>query len=137
MLNFLKREAKQGKLIIGICLGAQLLTESSCEYGYTSGLGIVPGKIIPFSDGKCHIGWNELNNYRSTYDINYKDSYYFNHSLYYQGPDEYVLCKSFFNSSFASVYKKQNVIGLQFHPEKSQISGRIFLKEIINSFFYA
>ena len=40
MLYFLKREAKQGKLIIGICLGAQLLTESSCEYGYTSGLGI-------------------------------------------------------------------------------------------------
>ncbi len=137
LVNYIKHSASKGKLIIGICLGAQLITESSCENGHTIGLGIIPGKIVPFPSGQCHIGWNELIEQKNIYNINHKENYYFNHSLYYDGPDEYAVFKSNFNFDFTSVFQKKNIVGIQFHPEKSQSSGKLFLKEVIYDFFNA
>lgn len=131
--DYLKNEAKKGRAILGICLGMQLLTESSSEYGVTKGLGLVPGSCVSFEDGIPHIGWNEvveLSSENKWIDAK-QNNFYFNHSYYYEGPEKYKLAQSFFTQDFASIIRNENVVGIQFHPEKSQIAGRFLLKRII------
>lgn len=134
LVGYLKEQARTQRPIIGICLGMQLLASSSLEYDHTAGLDLVPGEIVPFADGGRHIGWNKLEVVKP--DPLLKSScgedFYFNHSFHFRGPEEFQFARSRHAISFASIIRRGNVVGLQFHPEKSQLSGRNLLRDLIN-----
>ena len=133
LVTYLKKQAENHRPIIGICLGMQLLATESYEYKRTLGLDIIPGKIIPLASMKWHIGWNTLDSISTKFLHGCKtdQDFYFNHSYFYEGPDEYKLCMTNYQESFASVIGKDKVIGMQFHPEKSQTAGQELLRTLI------
>jgi glutamine amidotransferase len=133
--DYIKNAVNHDKPLIGICLGMQLMTESSSEHGLTNGLELIPGKIISFPNNQSHIGWNDINLKKSNSSwLNESDrTVYFNHSYYYDGPDLYKAATTHYAFPFASIIKHKNSIGLQFHPEKSQATGKFILKKIITS----
>ncbi|WP_415886892.1 imidazole glycerol phosphate synthase subunit HisH [Neptuniibacter sp. QD37_6] len=118
--------------LIGICLGMQLLASSSSEYGETEGLGLIPGHIQAMDKPKWHIGWNSIiaNNKQSSCLPEIGGCYYFNHSFCFKGSDKSVLYRTADNN-IAAVIAQGHVVGLQFHPEKSQKEGRALLKNLI------
>ena len=127
--------ANKDQPIIGICLGMQLLGRSSLENNFTKGLNLIPEDVIPIEENSCHIGWNSLQKSKKSEPLFNQSSnldFYFNHSYGYP-PD---LCYSVYETTFkhkkfTSVIKKGKIVGLQFHPEKSQKLGLKFLKELI------
>lgn len=140
-LNFvmlIKQWAQSGKPIIGICLGMQLLADASYEHIYTSGLGLIPGEVIQLSQPKWHIGWNSLEVNSKPFEF-IKNSmgtdFYFNHSYEFKAPDEYILAITRVERPIVAMVKRDNILGMQFHPEKSQTSGKLIfqsaLKELI------
>ena len=134
LVTYLKDQAHLNRPLIGICLGMQLLTSSSCENKKTDGLDLIPGEIVSFSDHRGHIGWNTLECIQDDPLLDSSDgqSFYFNHSFYYKGPTDFQIATSQHSSEFAAVIRRGNVIGLQFHPEKSQSTGKALIKNIIS-----
>lgn len=134
LVDYLQNQARIQRPLIGICLGMQLLASASYEHEYTGGLDLIPGEIIPFDNGKWHIGWNTLE--CSLHDpllaSSDGQSFYFNHSFYYRGPNEYQLAISRRPFACPAVIRRGSVIGLQFHPEKSQAEGKVLLKNMIS-----
>jgi imidazole glycerol-phosphate synthase subunit HisH len=133
LIEYLQTRAQENKPIIGICLGMQLLTEGSHEHQHTEGLGIIPGVIVPLKNTDWHIGWNtlECTQQSNKLKISTEETFYFNHSYIYSGPAEYQVYQTEHHSKFASVIRNQNTIGLQFHPEKSQMPGKKLLLNLI------
>lgn len=132
--QFLLERAREQKPILGICLGMQLLTESSMEHGYCKGLGLIPGDICPIGEPRWHIGWNtvECVGHDPLFETVNSQSFYFNHSYVYKGSNQYVICKSYVGVvSFASVIRYNLIVGIQFHPEKSQVAGHTLLGKIV------
>lgn len=131
--HFLVDQSAQGRPLIGICLGMQLLTDSSHEGGLTRGLGLIPGEVVSLGQRRWHIGWNSVEKVAASplFDLDCGDSFYFNHSFVYRGADEYQLCRTFFDGDFASMIGTGKTVGLQFHPEKSQIAGHGLLQKIV------
>ena len=134
LVSYLREQARLQRPIIGICLGMQLLASASNEHQYTVGLDLIPGEIVPFSDHGWHIGWNTLECIQSDRLLRPSDgqAFYFNHSFYYRGPSEYQLAIARHPSEFAAVIRRGSVVGLQFHPEKSQTTGRVLLNNLIS-----
>ncbi len=129
IIKKLKSIALKGKNILGICLGMQLLTEFSPEIQNTKGLKLIKGstKKIPF---KNHIGWNNVFFDKSSVfqSLNGK-SFYFQHQYFID--TKMPLEKGYFkfnDDKFIALIKKKNVLGVQFHPEKSQEAGLDFFK---------
>lgn len=121
---------EQRKPTLGICLGMQLLFDSSEEKAVTKGLGWIPGQVIYMKpEGGLrvpHIGWNSLQ--VSANDaifgfLHHDKDYYFVHSLHAVCEDRYVLAKFDYGGLMTAAVKNDNVIGMQFHPEKSQKNG--------------
>ncbi len=133
--DFIKEFYTTGKPLIGICLGMQLFFSSSKEGSKTKGLGLLPGNITKIDSNSSHIGWNKIDLTKSSSIFNKfnKKSFYFNHLYSYQGSSRIVSAQSEINKDnlIASIVKKKNLIGLQFHPEKSQENGAALLKAII------
>jgi len=135
----MKEYIKSGKYVIGVCLGMQLLFESSEEFGNHSGLGIIPGKVVKFDQQKAkghkipHMGWNRMFFSRHTGLFeNLNDPYlYFVHSYHVVCDDKYVIGKSIYGYEFVSAVNKQNVYGFQPHPEKSHNAGLKILENFI------
>jgi glutamine amidotransferase len=125
------------KPILGICLGMQLMTGFS-EEGNCLGLGWINGRTQRLRLMRMkvpHIGWNTIEvegNARNFIDPDPDDEFYFVHS-YYVVCDESadVLCRTNYEISFISGFWKENIIGVQFHPEKSHDSGLKVLKEFL------
>lgn len=122
------------KPLLGICLGMQLLFESSCEYGETKGLGLIPGKVVKI-DGKGlkipHMGWNDLtilNPCEMTKDTKNGDYVYFVHSYRAATPDENISCYTVYGEKIPALVHRNLVYGAQFHPEKSGETGLDLLK---------
>lgn len=138
LVPVVQEAAAQGKPLLGICLGMQLLFEESEEQGQHEGLGLLPGKVVFFRQPGIkvpQIGWNqvEINKPSSLMDgIKTGDYYYFNHS-YYCVPDDQadVLTRTEYGIRFASSVARQNIFGVQFHPEKSQKTGLQILKNFV------
>jgi glutamine amidotransferase len=131
--RYLVEQSEQGRPLLGICLGMQLLTDASHEGGLTRGLGLVPGEVVSLGQGRWHIGWNSVEKVAPStlFDLDGGDSFYFNHSYVYRGADEYQLCRTGFDGDFASMIGAGKTVGIQFHPEKSQLAGRALLRQIV------
>ena len=125
--------AKTGKPLLGICLGMQLLFESSEEFGAHKGLGLIPGKVVAFDEAKFdhpqkvpHMGWNELFVQKESPLFNglQKDFYlYFVHSYHAVCDDAYAIGKTHYGYEFVSAVQNANIYGIQPHPEKSHENG--------------
>jgi imidazole glycerol phosphate synthase glutamine amidotransferase subunit len=134
LATYLQDKARQERAIIGICLGAQILVDASIEHRMTAGLGLIPGSVRPFSDGSWHIGWNTIEVVCDDPLLRPSDgkSVYFNHSFVLDVPEDYQLCVTRIETPFVSAIRRGRVVGLQFHPEKSQQAGRELLSNVIN-----
>jgi glutamine amidotransferase len=133
LVNYLQHQAVMQHPIIGICLGMQLLTTASYEFEYTLGLGLIEGEIVPLTASKWHIGWNEIKCLQqdSLLEPSNHQSFYFNHSFTYQGADKYQIAIAQHNQAVAAVIRHDNIAGIQFHPEKSQVAGKQLLRNLI------
>lgn len=131
-------EIQKGKYMMGICLGMQLLFDKSFEYGEHKGLGLISGEIRPISDiidknlKIPHMGWNALKFTNGIHpifkDIKENDYVYFVHSYYATKCDENTIATAKYSKDLTAAVAKDNVIGCQFHPEKSGDVGLKILK---------
>lgn len=128
LVGVLREAVAAGKPLLGICIGMQLLFEESEEHGRHRGLGLLPGRVRRF-DGELpvpHMGWNELHGRRPhpiLEGVSDGDYVYFVHSYYCDAPDDVVVASSDYGREFAAVVGMGSVLGVQFHPEKSQQVG--------------
>ena len=128
------------KPLLGICIGMHILFDRS-EEGFETGLSLIPGQVVKFDDNVMkplslpvpHVGWNFIN-FNNDFSINSEQlsRFYFTHS-YYAQPDnkDHIVGYCHYGTRFASMVNKDNVFGVQFHPEKSNLSGQEFLKRFI------
>lgn len=138
------REASDGKPLLGICLGMQLLLEKSYEYGEHPGLGLIHGAVKPIrgvipSELKIpHIGWNELHfpvdkpRSRIFRSIQENDFVYFVHSYYAADCENAVIATTEYGAQLTAAVQNRNVYGVQFHPEKSGEIGLSILREFVS-----
>jgi len=137
LAEVVKQVAAEGKPLLGICLGMQLLFEKSYEYGEHEGLGILKGSIVPFADvlDKSykipHIGWNALHLEKDVPIFRYIEdgSYvYFVHSYYAPETVSSKAASAEYGITFSAAVAEGNVFGCQFHPEKSGKVGLAILR---------
>ena len=134
LAEFLRAQSRLGKPIIGLCLGMQLLADASREHGLTAGLGLIPGEVVPFGEAeRWHIGWNSIEATGDDPMFRESDgkSMYFNHSYVFDAPREYQACIARTGQPFVVGVRRANMVGLQFHPEKSQAAGQVLLRNVI------
>ena len=129
-----RAEAKAGKPLLGICLGMQLLFEKSFEYGEHAGLGLLKGEIRPIAERVPpelkipQMGWNALKIVRPSRilkEIREGEYVYFVHSYSAVGCDESLAATTEYGADLTACVEHENVMGCQFHPEKS---GRVGLR---------
>ena len=133
-----KEQAGSGKYLMGICLGMQLLFDRSYEFGTHEGLGLIKGEVvdmrpvIPAELKVPHIGWNALHMVKPDHPlfryIKDGDSVYFVHSFYADNCDEAVLATTEYGAELTAAVASGNILGCQFHPEKSGPVGLSILK---------
>lgn len=134
----LKEQVQKGKPLLGICLGMQLLFEKSYEYGEHEGLGFLPGVIRPIADVVPqdlkipHMGWNALRFRGEKHPlfagVREGEYVYFVHSYYASDCDASVIADTEYGAPLTAAVAKGNVMGCQFHPEKSGDVGLRILK---------
>lgn len=133
----------RGKPLMGICLGMQLLAKEGEEGGVSEGLGLIEAKVSRLrSEGNGyilpHMGWNDVvhNEMKVFSNIEEDACFYFVHSYEMMHDDpgaEYATCD--YGVEFVAAVKKNNIIGVQFHPEKSQRAGLQFLKNFVEGVY--
>lgn len=133
----IKEFASTKKPILGICLGMQLLFDSSQEFGFTQGLGLIDGVVVPFDKTKMdmdnhkvpHVGWNKTFNKPNKLFDGVQDPYlYFVHSYHVVCEEKYTIATTHYGYDFTSSVQKDNIYGFQPHPEKSHDNGIQILK---------
>lgn len=126
--------AKTGKPIIGLCVGLQMMFDEGHEFGVHKGLGLMPGRVVKFPDKLRvpHIGWNQVEfkrDHKVFTDLPSQTFFYFVHSFYVESADSgCVLGETDYGMRYASICGRDNIVGVQFHPEKSQTAGLRLLK---------
>jgi glutamine amidotransferase len=146
LVETIREVASSSRILVGICLGFQLLMRESQEFGRCEGLGLVDGDVVPFvpekqGDGRRlkipHTGWNQVrrpagsgNSWRSASLMGIADGeyFYFVHSFFVRPSDPATVLTTsrYGGTTFASGVWSGNVIGLQFHPERSGPTGQVF-----------
>jgi glutamine amidotransferase len=136
LIDLIKTKAKTGTPIIGICLGMQLLTSKSYEFEETLGLNLIPGKIKKLKNLNFNIGWNNIKKINKSVELWFSelDTFFFNHSYYYEGKNKYVIAKTNLKQNIPAIIKNKNIYGMQFHPEKSQEAGKKIMINLLNTF---
>ena len=132
------QEANHGKPLLGICLGMQMLLDVSYEYGEHKGLGLIHGAIRPIADvipagyKIPHIGWNALQFPEQKHpvfrDVQNGEHVYFVHSFHGTDCADYVAATTEYGGILTAAVARDNVVGCQFHPEKSGDVGLRILK---------
>ncbi|MBN1567523.1 MAG: imidazole glycerol phosphate synthase subunit HisH [Acidobacteria bacterium] len=130
---------REGKPLLGLCLGLQLLFTQSEEFGSHAGLNLIPGRVLKFNEPGLrvpHVGWNQIEGARPNpllMSIPEGSYFYFVHSFYVEPEDcEDVLCWTSYGRRFCSIACRKNVWGAQFHPEKSQDVGKRLLRNFLS-----
>ncbi|MGB1227711.1 MAG: imidazole glycerol phosphate synthase subunit HisH [Poseidonibacter sp.] len=139
MFSAIHEFSKSGKPMIGICLGMQLLFESSQEFGHTNGLGLIDGQVIKFDKTKMHedfkiphMGWNTIQNKEHALFEGLENPYlYFVHSYHAVTKEENIIGKTTYGYDFVSAVNKDNIYGFQPHPEKSHDNGLKILQNFM------
>jgi glutamine amidotransferase len=131
------------KPVLGICIGMQLMANFSEENGHYDGLGWIPGSVkkIPRKEGLLvpHVGWNEINPVFSK-EILFSNAefenpcFYWDHSYYFDCKVEYKAATVEYGSILSAIVAKENIFGVQFHPEKSQTNGLRLFRSFFNYF---
>ena len=133
----IKQQVAAGKEIMGICLGMQMLFEKSYEFGEHQGLGLLKGSVIPMESTIPtglkipHIGWNALHFSKDSKLLRYikeGDCVYFVHSFYATDCDDSVIATAEYGKELTAAVQQGNVMGCQFHPEKSGQVGLDILR---------
>ena len=141
MDDAIKQFANTGKPVFGVCLGLQLLFDSSDEFGYTKGLGLIPGRVVKFDIEKLkkiklkvpQMGWNKIITNRNKLFDKATDPYlYFVHSFHVVCDSSYIIGETTYGYSFASAVCRDNIYGMQPHPEKSHDEGLQILQNFCN-----
>ena len=139
LTNTIKELTGNGKPLLGICLGLQLLFESSEESPGVEGLGILKGHILKLpSDGSLkipHMGWNSLSmpkESRLLKGIKEGSYVYFVHSYYLKADEDVVIATSDYGVTIHAAVEKDNIFACQFHPEKSSDTGLQILKNFVS-----
>jgi glutamine amidotransferase len=134
----IKEFVNSGKYVLGICLGMQLLFESSEEFGSYKGLGLIPGKVVKFKGIEKthkvpHMGWNKMFFTKKTPLFKGLNNpyLYFVHSYHVVCDDEFVIGKTIYGYEFVSAVNKDNLFGFQPHPEKSHNAGLMVLENFV------
>lgn len=132
---------QEGRALLGICLGMQLLAREGVEGGATRGLGLIDGEVLPLRPADSreripHVGWNEVHHDASSpllASIPSGMDFYFVHSfaISCRRPEQ-VVAQTPYCGSFASVVGDRNVWGTQFHPEKSQRAGMQLIRNFLS-----
>jgi imidazole glycerol-phosphate synthase subunit HisH len=130
LFNRIRAFAHAGHPVMGICLGMQLLADRGSEGGDELGLGLISGRIIPVAAKGLrlpHVGWNSaeyVSKHPLFQGIRNDVDFYFVHSYrFVTDRDENILSTTEYGEAFPSIVGQGNVIGVQFHPEKSQTNG--------------
>jgi glutamine amidotransferase len=130
------------KPVLGICVGMQLLYETSTE-GNTVGLGVIPGALEKFDETRAkvpHMGWNRINtngqNHPILKNLSSKHYLYFVHSYYAPVTSETLASCEYIND-FTAIVAKDNFVGVQFHPEKSGNVGSMVLQNFLDMVYAA
>jgi len=141
MIEPIRNFAKSGKPMLGICLGMQLLFESSEEFGNHEGLGLIKGKVIHFDASKFseplkipHMGWNRMftKDHPLFNALDENHYLYFVHTYHVQCSDENdIIGVSEYGYKFTSAVAHQNIMGIQPHPEKSHENGLKILENFV------
>jgi len=133
-------EVGKGKYLLGICLGMQLLATAGFEYGERKGLNLIEGNVINIKEiadnlPVPHIGWNEVEFLRDDKllsGIQNKSDFYFVHSYFlncaHRGD---ILGTTKYGAEFPSMVNRENIYGVQFHPEKSQQAGLVLVRNFV------
>jgi len=141
LIGAIRQQINNKKPFLGICLGMQILLESSQEAKINPGLGILKGQVVKFNCGPDlkvpHMGWNDCKvvdkDCLLLSGISDGTQVYFCHSYYPQPSDKSVIAATCnYGGDFGCVLHKDNVYGVQFHPEKSQTLGLKIIKNFIN-----
>lgn len=132
----IREHISRGKAFLGICVGMQILFEDSDEFGCTSGLGVVRGHVARFEAAPRvpHMGWNTLelcSGHPFVEGLGEEPYAYFLHSYRAPaGPDTVAACT--YGERFSAIVARGNVMGTQFHPEKSQRTGARLLDNFLS-----
>jgi glutamine amidotransferase len=133
--DVIRERAESGTRVLGICLGMQLLFERSAEHEGAPGLGLLPGEVTALEAPKLpHIGWNEVtirDSSRLTEGLGERAAFYHVHSFVCRAAEEDVVGEGEYGERFASIVERDNVAGVQFHPEKSSRDGLHLLKNFL------
>ncbi len=135
-IKILEKEVlNKKKPFLGICVGMQILADHGEEFGNHKGLGWIPGKVKKLQSKILpHIGWNEINIKKKNKILEdlIDKNFYFVNSYHFEVNDKSLVCaETTYGKKFCSVVCKDNIIGVQFHPEKSQIAGKSLIKNFI------
>ena len=131
--DLILKGVEQGKPFLGICMGLQLMFDESEEGGKHRGLGMLPGRIVKFpaTERVPQIGWNQIAIDRSVEILDGvpEGSYfYFVHSYYVDAADADRVATTEYGQEYTSIAARDNALGVQFHPEKSQQIGLRLLR---------
>lgn len=138
LLSFIKEIIEEGKQYLGICLGMQVLFESSEEAPGIAGMGVLKGTVPRFTGNIKipHMGWNNIKIVKEAeilQGIENSEYFYFVHSYYCSPEDKGIVATTTpYGEEFASSVQKDNIFACQFHPEKSQGVGLKLLQNFIN-----
>ena len=125
----------QKKRYLGICLGMQILSDIGLEVNQTKGLGFIPGEVtsIPNLGQKIpHMGWNDVEPCSPNVIGKLSDTnFYFMHSFYFNTDLRFVTSTVLYGIPLTATVEHENIFGAQFHPEKSQVNGLIYLQHVL------
>jgi glutamine amidotransferase len=128
LVPVLREAVEEGRTLLGICIGMQLLFDESEEHGRHQGLGLLPGRVRRLEGDLPvpHMGWNQLHptrGHRLLDGVEDGAHVYFVHSYWCDAPSDVVLAETDYGRRFPAIVGKGRVLGVQFHPEKSQAVG--------------